>query len=96
MTNPDFIHSTHQIAYERRSAAEEALKRALPLDAAVQMLATSDRPSYVLIKSGASRSAWHGICHQTSPASTLRVGQGSEKSELKPVAAQAIRKVNVT
>ena len=64
MTNPDFIHSTHQIAYERRSAAEEALTRALPLDAAVQMLATSDRPSYVLIKSGASRSAWHGICHQ--------------------------------
>ena len=47
MTITDFVHSAHQIAYERPSAAEEALTRAMPLRTAVTgpVNLTWDRPA---------------------------------------------------
>lgn len=47
MTHADFVHSAHQVAYERHSAAEEALTRAMPLRTAVTgpVNLTWDRPN---------------------------------------------------
>ncbi len=46
MSTTDFVHSAHEVAYERPSVAEEALTRALPLSAAVTgpVNLTWDRP----------------------------------------------------
>lgn len=47
MTITDFVHSAYPVAYERPSAAEEALTQAMPLGAAVTgpVNLTWDRPA---------------------------------------------------